>query len=146
MEIESSNVGEKGIYNFYHGTITTDSVSYLHRVASALIDVSIVLTLAILLPDQVKFIAAPIFVFGFAALECSSLQASPGKLLLQLRVVDSSGLRLTFVRSLGRSWCRQFVLCFTTGFGLFLLFLSKENRALHDLMSQTRVVKKGNTT
>lgn len=65
--------------------------------------------------------------------------ATPGKLILGLRVVRSDGSRLTYGRALGRSfasWLSQLTLCI----GFLMAAFDDQKRTLHDHICDTRVV------
>lgn len=62
--------------------------------------------------------------------------ATPGKLLLGLRVVEADdGTRLNY----GRSFWRE-ISKFTLVIGVFFAIFRKDKRALHDLMANTKVI------
>ncbi len=66
--------------------------------------------------------------------------ATPGKMAFGLLVVNPEGDRIAFRRALGRSLAEMLSasLLFT---GYLLMLLREENRALHDSLSGTRVVR-----
>lgn len=66
--------------------------------------------------------------------------ATPGKMAFGLLVVNPEGDRIAFWRALGRSLAEMLSvsLLFT---GYLLVLLREENRALHDSLSGTRVVR-----
>ena len=67
--------------------------------------------------------------------------ATPGKLILGMRVVRSDGSRLTYKRALGRSlasWLSQL----TFFIGYLMAAFDDQKRALHDHICDTRVVYK----
>ena len=75
--------------------------------------------------------------------EASTLQASPGKLLLGIRVTDEHGERLTLARSFGRGFVKLGEWLFsgvTLGIPFLLAGFTSEKRALHDMICGTRVV------
>jgi uncharacterized RDD family membrane protein YckC len=74
----------------------------------------------------------------FAATESSRSQASVGKRLFGIKVVDSSGNRISFLRALGRWWAAG-LSWLSLGIG-FLLAGTGSKRALHDFASGTQVV------
>ena len=74
----------------------------------------------------------------FSSTESSAIQASVGKRLLGIKVVDSSGKRIPFVRALGR-WSAAGLSWLSLGLGFFMAAAGKK-RALHDIVSRTQVV------
>jgi uncharacterized RDD family membrane protein YckC len=66
---------------------------------------------------------------------------TPGKLMLQLQVLDGEGNRLRRGQSFGRYFA-QFLTGFTLGLGYLLPLWDSEKRALHDMVADTRVMKK----
>jgi uncharacterized RDD family membrane protein YckC len=67
-------------------------------------------------------------------------EATPGKMLLGLRVVRAGGARMGFWRSLGRFWAEQ-VTGLTFSVGYVMAAFDDEKRALHDFIANTRVVR-----
>ncbi len=70
----------------------------------------------------------------------SRYEATPGKLLLGLRVVRADGHRLGLWRSLGRFWAER-VTGLTFFVGYVMAAFDEEKRALHDFIANTRVVR-----
>jgi uncharacterized RDD family membrane protein YckC len=92
----------------------------------------------------VQLIAAQavLFVLPFAyyaAFEASRWQATPGKILLGLKVVDLDGNRLSAPRALGRQFLKICEIV-STGFGYALGWLNGSGQAFHDILAGTRVV------
>ncbi|WP_374602103.1 RDD family protein [Arenimonas sp.] len=77
----------------------------------------------------------------FAGMECSSLQATVGKLALGIKVVDGQGRRLGFGRAAGR-WAGSIVSYLILYIGFFMAGWTRRKQALHDLMAGTFVVDK----
>jgi archaeal type IV pilus assembly protein PilA len=80
----------------------------------------------------------------YAVFECSSYQATPGKLLLKIRVVNDNGYPLSFPRSLARSF---FKILFTLSpasllalVGGIIIQISDTRKGIHDYLVSTRVV------
>lgn len=75
-----------------------------------------------------------------AGLESSRWQATVGKLWMGLKVTDLAGERLTFFRATGRHIAKYLsaLPCFL---GFIMALFSSRNRALHDRMAGTRVVR-----
>ena len=77
----------------------------------------------------------------FAWFECSRHQATPGKLMVGVRVVDARGDRLTFGRALGRTLGKVLsgLIC---NIGYIMAGFTERKQALHDMMAATYVVEK----
>lgn len=92
----------------------------------------------------VQLIAAQIVLFAlpfayYAAFEASRRQATPGKILLGLKVVGPDGGRMTVVRAIGRQFLKICEIV-STGFGYALGCLNGSGQAFHDILAGTRVV------
>lgn len=76
----------------------------------------------------------------FTVFEASSKQATPGKMLVGLKVTDSHGDRLSFARANGRYWGKilSFIILFI---GFIMAGFTEKKQALHDLIASTLVVK-----
>lgn len=77
----------------------------------------------------------------YALLESSPWQASLGKRIMGLKVVDKRGRRLSFGKATKRLLSRL-VTNFTFYFGFFSAAFDKQNKTLHDRMSKSLVVEK----
>lgn len=76
----------------------------------------------------------------FALLESSKHQATLGKLLLGLKVVDKQGQRLSFARATGRYFAK--LLSYAIMYiGFLMMPFTNRKRALHDMIAGTYVVK-----
>ena len=92
-------------------------------------------------------VMASLFVWGLrmlvswiygAAFESSRWQATPGKMLLGMKVTDLQGRRLSFLQASGRAlgkWLSGFLL----GMGYVLVAFTDRKQGLHDLMAGTLV-------
>jgi len=69
----------------------------------------------------------------------SPWQATPGKKLLGLKVVDLNGLSISFWRAFGRASAK--ILSSILLIGYIMAFFTKDKRALHDLMAGTIVIE-----
>jgi len=84
---------------------------------------------------------ACLLLFGVAYLVCfhsSKRQATPGKMLIGIKVVDYNGNRIGFLRSLARYFSM-----FLSGFfliGFLIAGFTKRKQALHDFICKTYVV------
>jgi uncharacterized RDD family membrane protein YckC len=68
--------------------------------------------------------------------------ATPGKLLLNLRVVQANGQPLGLLRIIARTLTKGVAGIPTLGIGLLVVAFDEQKRGLHDFFSGTRVVKK----
>lgn len=76
----------------------------------------------------------------FAALESSDRQATFGKMVLGIFVVDHNGGRLSFGRASGRFFARLFSCVFWFA-GFVMVAFTAEKQALHDLLAGSRVIR-----
>ena len=77
----------------------------------------------------------------YALMECSSTQATLGKMALGLKVTDMDGKRLTFSRATGRFFGKivsGLILCI----GFMMAGWTEKKQALHDILAGTLVVRK----
>ncbi|MDL2275779.1 RDD family protein [Desulfosarcina sp. OttesenSCG-928-G10] len=80
--------------------------------------------------------------FYFALMESSSIQGTVGKWLVGLKVTDLNGNRIGFGRAIRRYLFE--ILSFLTLFaGYFMIFFTPKKQALHDVLTDTVVVQKG---
>ncbi len=82
------------------------------------------------------FLVAPLY---YAGLESSAGQATLGKRLLGIKVVDMEGRRLSFARALGR-WFAAALSYITLYIGFLLAAFTERKQALHDFVASTQVV------
>lgn len=73
-------------------------------------------------------------------MECSAKQATYGKQVLNIRVCNLDGQRITAGQSVGRNLAK---LCsvLTLGIGYLMAFFNKRQQCLHDMMADTLIVK-----
>ena len=79
--------------------------------------------------------------FSFALFECSSLQATIGKLAVGIKVTDDRYKRISFLRATGRyfgKFLSSIILCI----GYIMAAFTHNNQALHDIIAGTYVVHK----
>lgn len=91
----------------------------------------------------VTLIAYPLyFLFAacyYAGFESSSMQATPGKLVLGIKVVDREGRRLSPAHAVGR-WVSASLSYLTLYIGFLMAAFTERKQALHDLVAGTQVV------
>jgi uncharacterized RDD family membrane protein YckC len=83
------------------------------------------------------------FVIGwlyFALLESSERGATLGKMALGLRVVTSSGQRLTFLNATGRYFAK-ILSAIILMIGFIMIGFTDKKRGLHDMIAGTLVIK-----
>jgi len=109
--------------------------------------ISIALTIAItftseeILGEMVIIVSSVIFFLYFILMESSTKQATIGKLLLGIKVVDFEGKRVSVLNSAGRNFARILSgIIFAIGY-LMVLF-TKNKQGLHDILAKTYVVAK----
>lgn len=73
-------------------------------------------------------------------MECSRYQATLGKMVLGLKVVDTRGRRLTFWRSAARNLL-MFVSILTLGIGFLMAGWTRHKQALHDKLAKCYVTR-----
>ncbi len=77
----------------------------------------------------------------YALLESSPLQASVGKIIMNIKVVDRRGRRLTFWQATERI-LSKLITNITFYFGFFIAAFDKKKRTLHDRVSHSAVIAK----
>ncbi|MDD3043404.1 MAG: RDD family protein [Methanosarcinaceae archaeon] len=75
----------------------------------------------------------------YAGLEGSSMQASIGKQVFKLKVIDKTGKQLSMPKALLRSVTKEIGIMFLVG-GLMVGFTDKK-RGLHDMVANTFVIR-----
>jgi uncharacterized RDD family membrane protein YckC len=76
----------------------------------------------------------------FAAMQSSAQQATLGKALVGLKVTDTSGARISFLRALGRELAKL-ISSFALMIGFVLAAFTQRKQALHDMVASTLVVR-----
>lgn len=94
-------------------------------------------TLLVQLFTQLLGIAVGIAYFGY--FYTSAQQASPGKLLVGIKLVRPDGETISFARSVGRYFA-NWLNVFTLGLSYLLPLFTEKRQALHDLIVDTVVV------
>jgi len=77
----------------------------------------------------------------FTVMESSKLQATLGKKICNLAVMDTSGNRITFSRANGRFWSK-FISGVIFCIGYIMAAFTEKHQALHDMVAGTLVVKR----
>lgn len=82
-----------------------------------------------------------LFWIYFAILESSPLQASFGKYILGIKVIDIYGRRIGFLRATGRHF-GKIVSAFILMIGYLMAAFTGQKQALHDKMANCLVIKR----
>ena len=92
---------------------------------------------AFLMPFPIIFIMK--LMYGIFA-EASTSQATIGKRMLNIKVTDMEGTRVSLGRSLGRNFSKILSVV-PVFFGYLYSFLNKKNQCWHDITAETLVIK-----
>ena len=76
-----------------------------------------------------------------AKMESSAWQATLGKKVLNLRVTDLNGARVTFGRASGRHFAKFITGLIPLGVGFMLAGLTERRQALHDMIASCLVLR-----
>ncbi|MED1741590.1 RDD family protein [Bacillus swezeyi] len=82
-----------------------------------------------------------VYFLYFTLMESSKWQATLGKKIMGIQVVEAEGERLSFGRAAGRFLARSFLSPILL-IGYILAFFTEKRQALHDLLAGTIVIKK----
>jgi uncharacterized RDD family membrane protein YckC len=77
----------------------------------------------------------------YALFEASEHQATPGKMVCNIKVVDAEGNGPSFARASGRYWGR-ILSALTCSAGYIMAAFTAKKQGLHDILAGTYVVKK----
>jgi len=89
----------------------------------------------------IGFLSVPVLKFILGSLmEGSGLQASPGKLVIGIRVTDTKGAPLSYPQAFFRNFAK-IIGVITLGIGFFTGFLDRRQQCLHDKIAGTLVIK-----
>ena len=127
------------------------TANIFYRLISYWIDVIIVLTIVVLIRMlfsflginlEIRQLTIPVIVLlwlYFAGFESTRLKATPIRFLCGIQVVDLKGQQISFIRSSAR-YIFAFLSDITFSLGNALVFLTKYNQSLHDVVTSTLVV------
>src|SRR3546814_453296 len=119
-------------------------LSFAGWIASGLLGMSVMtasperLFLAYQLPGLVWMLGGWLY---YAGLEASTLQATPGKMVLGLAVTDMAGDPPRFAQTSIRYWCKILSALFVM-IGFVMIAFTARKQALHDIMAGCLVVKR----
>ena len=88
-----------------------------------------------------QFVFYAIQTLYFAFMESSNYQASIGKMVLGLKVTDTSGNKLDFTKALVRN-LSKIISSLILMIGYIMAGFTEKKQALHDIIANTLVVKK----
>jgi uncharacterized RDD family membrane protein YckC len=88
---------------------------------------------------ELASLAISLFYFSFFLVQYG---ATPGKMILKLRVVSANGEPINFAQAVGRYFC-QFLSWIICGIGFIMAAFDDQKRSLHDRLMETRVVHVG---
>ena len=77
--------------------------------------------------------------FYNAGFESSARQATPGKMVLGIKVTDLRGRRVSFGRAAGRHFA-QYISIFTFGIGYIMIAFTPRKQGLHDIIAGCLVI------
>jgi len=94
-------------------------------------------------PQLLKYSAlvVPFVWLYFSLCESSPLQATLGKLALDLRVTDQTGARVSFLRATGRFFGKM-LSAIILGLGFIMAGFTEKKQALHDMIAGCLVVRR----
>lgn len=75
-----------------------------------------------------------------AILESSNYQATPGKLIMGIKVTNENYNKINFINAVGR-YFGKVLAGFTFGLGFLIIFVTKNRQGFHDQMAKTLVIK-----
>lgn len=82
-----------------------------------------------------------VFWLYYAIAESSSIQATPGKIVLGIKVTDTEGKRISFLRSTGRNFAK-IISWLILLIGYIMVAFTEKKQGLHDIIADTLVVTK----
>ncbi|NJC88557.1 MAG: RDD family protein [Desulfuromonas sp.] len=112
------------------------------RLLAFLVDLPVLVILAVICRTLFTQFAGMEYVAGwiyYAAMESSALQATLGKQALGLKVADTQGNRVGFLRASGRYW-GKLVSVVSLGAGFAVMFFTERTQAFHDYLAGCVIV------
>jgi uncharacterized RDD family membrane protein YckC len=88
----------------------------------------------------VYLISIVLFLGYFTIMEASEKQGTFGKQIMKIKVVNQNGERLTMGESIMRNVLGRIINIFTCSIGYIIIFFTKDNQGLHDMVAKTYVV------
>ena len=94
-----------------------------------------VTSVAVSMPQVILFVASWVY---FAGLECSPWQATVGKKMLGMKVTDTSGKRIDFIKATIRYFAK-ILSSFILMIGFIMVAFTAKKQGLHDFIAGTLV-------
>ena len=132
-------------------------VGFGRRFIAYMIDIVIIMLSAFMLAMVLRFVLSfsseeavgqmvmvvyfIVYISYFILMESSLKQATFGKLLFKIKVINENGVRLSLVNSVGRTLGRLLSGAII-GLGYVMILFTKEKQGLHDKLAKTYVVGK----
>lgn len=113
---------------------------FLAYVIDGMILSALNLILTIIFGRNIAMTIALVWLY-FAKFESSQHEATPGKLILGIKVVDEDGRRISFAKATIRYFAK-FISGFLLFIGFILIAVHPRKQGLHDLIAKTYVVTK----
>ncbi len=130
QDAETVDIAPRGYAGFWKRTFAL----LLDAVILVVIKVGFVLTGA-----TSESLTIVLFMLYFVLFESSEKQATPGKMALGIKVVGQNGLRISFLRALGR-YAAKFLSFITLCIGYIMVAFTAQKQGLHDKIATTFVV------
>lgn len=92
-------------------------------------------------PVNIEVVGILLYWPYFALMECSRYQATLGKMVFGIKVVDLQGQQISFARASGRFFAK-YLSAFIMGIGFLMAAFTQRKQALHDMLAGTLVVMK----
>lgn len=110
------------------------------RFAATLIDGLILLIPSSILAFLLPFSEIILNWLYYACLESSKSQATLGKRIVGIKIVDYNGKRITFGRASGRHFSKL-ISALILGVGFLMIAFTSEKQGLHDIIAKCYVIK-----
>jgi len=142
--------GRSGVAPGASGAFIDPYASFWQRVAGAIIDNIIFVLAGALISALAAAASSPmliplawllVYIGYYAGFESSSLQATPGKLAMDIKVTTLQGERIGFGRALGRL-LGKLLNSLILGLGYLMPLFTEYRQGLHDKVAGTLVVRK----
>lgn len=151
-------LGNSSLNITYTNVTTLNYAGFWHRLLASIIDLAIVYSMFIFTGVIIELIFLQsstyddsyiylIFLLGviifwlfYAIFEGSKFQATPGKAILGLKVVDKKNNRINFRQASSR-FLGRVLSYFTIGIGYLMIGFTRNKQGLHDLIADTYVLK-----
>lgn len=131
---------------------TEKYASFIQRLSAYIIDYIAVLLFFIIVfvilnaigfrisEDEANMLVPIFLLLYYSFMESSTKQATFGKQLLRIKVVDMSYQKISFLRAVGRHF-GKIISMLILFIGIIIIFFTRRKQGLHDLMVSTLVVR-----